>query len=214
MKKVMALVAHADDESLGAGGYISKLVATKHSVSVVIVSDGIVRARGKRQNNKKDVSAACKILGVRDVHFLNFKDQKFDIYPIADIANEVSKTKLNPDLIITHVETDLNKDHRIVTEVAKIVGRPKNKPITILGCEVPNTSSWNAEPFKANFYVDISHTIDKKIKAFSAYRNELMTFPHPWSEKGLRILAQFRGMEAGCEYAEAYQVIRMFESVQ
>ena len=214
MKRILVLVAHADDESLGAGGYICKLVEQKHPVSVVIVSDGLISVRGKKQNNKKHAYLACKVLGVDDVHFLGYKDQKFDQYPIADIANKVFKLGIEPDVIITHVDTDLNKDHRIVTEVAKIIGRPKRKPVTILGCEVPNTSAWNAEPFQANYYVDITDTIDRKIKAFSQYRNELMQFPHPWSEKGLKVLAQFRGMEAGYPCAEAYHVIRMFDPVQ
>ena len=131
MKKALVLVAHADDESLGVGGLIQKLVKAKWNVSVVFVSDGILTVRGKIQNNKDDAERACKILGVKKPKFLGYQDQKFDTYPIADMANSIMKLNLDPDLIITHVETDLNLDHRIVLELAKIIGRPKSKPISI-----------------------------------------------------------------------------------
>ena len=209
-KNVMILVAHADDESLGVGGYIPQLIARNYRVSVVIASNGLLTVRGIEQDNRSDVYKACKILGVDKIHFLDYEDQKFDKYPIADIANSVSKLRIDPDLIISHVSTDLNKDHQIIADVAKIIGRPKHKPITILGCEIPNTSAWNAIPFQANYYVNIEKTLKLKIKAFSQYRHELQKFPHPWSQRGLTVLAQMRGMEAGCQYAEGFQVIRAF----
>jgi LmbE family N-acetylglucosaminyl deacetylase len=211
VKNILVLVAHADDESLGAGGYIPKLVQQGHCVSVVVVSTGVVQVRGVTQDNREDALKACRILGVDKPVFLGFEDQKFDTYPISEIANRVSELDLHPQLMITHAPGDLNKDHRIVCEVAKIVGRPKKGPVTILGCEVPNTTAWNGKSFHANYYVDISSTIDHKIKAFSAYHHELQDYPHPWSTKGLKVLSEFRGMEAGCHHAEAYEVLRAFD---
>ena len=121
----LILVAHADDETLGVGGTILNLLEKGWSVNIVALSDGKIAVRGKIQDNRKSFENACKFLGVKKFSLLNFKDQKFDIVPIADIANKVSKLNLKPDLIITHNETDLNKDHRITCEVAKIIGRPK-----------------------------------------------------------------------------------------
>jgi len=178
------------------------------NVSVVIVSDGMPTLRGKTQNNKDNAIKACEILGVREPKFLGYKDQKFDTYPMADLANSVFSLNLDPDLIITHVETDLNLDHRLVLDIAKIIGRPKKKPISILGCEVPNTSFWNAKQFPANYFVDITNELKTKIKAFSQYKNELMPYPHPWSKKALEILAEYHGIQSGYKFAEAYQVIR------
>jgi LmbE family N-acetylglucosaminyl deacetylase len=60
----LVLVAHADDETLGAGGLIQRLVKRGESVSVVILSDGVIRARGGVQDNRADAIAACKRLGV------------------------------------------------------------------------------------------------------------------------------------------------------
>lgn len=208
MKEAMILMAHADDETLGAGGLIQKLVQTGWDVRVVLLTDGLLKVRGEVQDNRGDARRACEILGVGEPVLLGYEDQKFDMVPMADLANAVFGLGLDPDLIVTHVGTDLNLDHRIVLDVAKIVGRPKKKPVSILGCEIPSTSFWNATPFPANYFVDITGELETKIEAFSQYRNEFMEYPHPWSRKGLTLLAEYHGMQAGYAYAEAYQLIR------
>jgi hypothetical protein len=114
-------------------------------------------------------------------------------------------------MIITHVASDLNRDHVITCEVAKIVGRPKTKPISILGMEIPNTSFWNGVPFAANYYVDIESFLEKKIEAFNMYKNEIQSFPHPWSDEGLTLLAKYHGMQSGLAFAEAFTIIRGYD---
>lgn len=209
MRKAMILMAHADDETLGAGGLMQKLVKQAWDVSVVIMSDGRLTVRGEIEDNRADAFTACERLGLKTQPvFLGFPDQKFDTVPMADLAGAVLDLKLEPDLIVTHVDTDLNLDHRLVCDAAKIAGRPKRKPVAIIGGEVPNTSFWNGQPFPANFYVDISEEIEGKIEAFAAYRNELQAYPHPWSREGLKLLAQYHGMQCGCRYAEAFRIIR------
>ena len=207
----LILVAHADDETLGVGGTILKLIEKGWLVNVVALSDGKLTVRGKKQDNSKDFKKACKFLGVKKYSLLQFKDQKFDTVAISDLANAVANLKLNPDMIITHHQEDLNKDHRITCEVAKIIGRPKTKPISILGCEIPNTSFWNGKVFHANYYVDISNQIDLKMEAFTKYQNEIQDYPHPWSKKGLKLLAEYHGMQSGFQYAEAFNIIRGYE---
>jgi LmbE family N-acetylglucosaminyl deacetylase len=208
----MVLVAHADDETLGCGGTLAKLARRgEWDIDVLILGDGVVRTRGLEQDNRPDAAAACEVLGIAPPRFLGFPDQKFDTVPIADLANAVSTLGLQPDLIFTHIGTDLNGDHRITLDVAKIVGRPRAKPVSILGCEIPNTTFWNGAQFPASYFVDISDEIDTKIAAFSRYGNEMQPYPHPWSREGLRLLAQYHGMQCGFGYAEAFTLIRGYE---
>lgn len=207
----LVLVAHADDETLGCGATIPKLLRAGWSVDVVIVSDGIIRTRDEVQDNRGDAEAACAVLGLPAPTFLGFMDQKFDAVPVADLANAAGRLGLEPDLILTHVETDLNLDHVITAQVAKIIGRPKRKPVAILGCEIPSTTFWSGVPFPANYYVDASTDLDTKIEAFTRYKHELQPYPHPWSREGLRLLAQYHGMQSGFPFAEAFVVIRGYE---
>jgi LmbE family N-acetylglucosaminyl deacetylase len=207
-RRALILVAHADDETLGCGGTIQKLVRQGWKVDVVIVSDGIVTSRGKKQDNTKHAESACAVLGAGAPRFLGFPDQRFDMIPMADLANAVSSLGMEPNLILTHVDSDLNADHRLVCEAAKIVGRPRSRPVSILGCEIPNTSFWGGRPFPANYYVGITDEIERKIEAFCCYKNELQPYPHPWSREGLQLLAQYHGMQCGYGYAEAFSLIR------
>ena len=207
-RSALVLVAHADDESLGCGGTIVRLVKRGWRVDVVALSDGLLTTRGREQDNRADAREACRVLGVGEMRFLGFADQKFDQYPVADMANAVAALGLEPDLVITHADTDLNLDHRLTCEVAKIVARPRARPISLLACEIPATTFWNGRPFAGNYFVDIAEELETKIEAFACYGNELRGFPDPWSPEGLRLLARYHGMQCGLAAAEAFVVIR------
>ena len=130
MLNVLVLAAHADDETLGSGGYLAKLAMNGAKINLVVISDGQISVRDKMVDNSSHLKMASKILGIKKTILLGFKDQKFDTYAIADLANSVLKLKFKPDLILTHSQNDLNKDHRITLEVAKIIARPKSKKIS------------------------------------------------------------------------------------
>ena len=49
--------------------------------------------------------------------------------------------------------------------------------------------------------------VDAKIKALSMYRGVMRPYPHPRSEEALEGFAAYRGCQAGCNYAEAFEVI-------
>jgi LmbE family N-acetylglucosaminyl deacetylase len=207
----LVLVAHADDETLGAGGTLSKLRQEGWDVQVVVLADGVVTVRGSKQDNRPGAVAAAAILGIDAPRFMGFPDQRFDTVAMADLAGSVAALGLEPDLVITHAPTDLNKDHRLACDVAKIIARPRRKPVSILGCEIPNTTFWNAESFAANYYVDVSSTIGRKVQAFEKYTHEIQPYPHPWSSEGLRLLAQYHGMQCGFPMAEAFVLMRGYE---
>lgn len=207
--QVLLLLAHADDETLGAGGAVQRFLAEGHEVQLLIVSDGVVAMREGGGDNRDALGSACGLLGISDWTCLDFPDQRFETFPVAEMANRVSQQMKPADLIITHADTDLNQDHRIVSEVAKIVGRPRGRATSILACEIPAVSRWNGKSFSPNFYLSLTEAqLETKIKAFQHYQNEIRHFPDPYSEEGLRNLARFRGQESGAQAAEAFRVIR------
>ena len=46
-----------------------------------------------------------------------------------------------------------------------------------------------------------------KIKALDSYKGVMRMYPHPRSEKALDGLAAYRGVQAGCDYAEAFECV-------
>ena len=49
---------------------------------------------------------------------------------------------------------------------------------------------------------------NNKVKAFLKYKSQVKNFPHPRSLKGIDVLANFRGMNIGAQYAESFEIKR------
>lgn len=206
--RILFLTAHCDDETIGAGGLIPKLIKAGHDVSIILGSDSDL-FRSENINNGSAFRQACERYGITNIASLGLQDQRFDEVSFVDLAGKVGKLMDDPDFIISHSVRDLNRDHRIMAEVAKLMGRPKQKPISILAMEITGNGPWNAEHFQPNLYFDISDTFAAKMEILNVYKNEVRDFPNPTSLKGIEVMAQFRGMESGSTHAEAYEVIRL-----
>lgn len=210
-RHAIVLAAHADDETLGCGGTIAKLTRQGWRVDIVIVSDGVVTARGSQQDNREDARAACKLLGVEPPRFLGFPDQRLDEVSMMELSQTLVPLTDGPDLVMTHATADLNLDHRLIAEAARIAWRPTERAVSILEFEIPASAYWNGQTFAANYYVDISDTLDVKLAALSAYTTEARAAPHPRSPEGVAHLAHYHGGHAATDAAEAFRLLRGFE---
>lgn len=210
--QVVIYVSHVDDDILGVGGLIPKMVEAGHDIHIVYATDGLLHPP-KDIDNRPKARRAAEILGVSEdnVYFLGFQNQRFDDHALIDLNKGIEELPLDPDLIITNEKTDVNQDHRMVFESAMVVGRSIDRQIGIMTCEILSSSEWNDRQFDPNFYVDISETIDQKIEAMYEIDTEMEEWPHPRSEKGIRTKAKQRGMEVGLDYAEAYRIVRWFD---
>jgi len=222
-KKILVVAAHPDDEVLGCGGTIAKN-AENSDVFVTILGEGISSRYEKREQAEKtelqelqeQSQNACKILGAKEVLFFSLPDNRFDKIEFLEIVKKVEQAleKFKPDIIYTHHFGDLNIDHRLTFQAVLTACRPTEKILVreIYSFEILSSTEWSQEkiekPFIPNVYEDISLTIEKKIKALHEYKSEIKEFPHPRSLQGIEVLAQKRGMEAGLEYAEAFELIR------
>ncbi|MCB1018133.1 MAG: PIG-L family deacetylase [Acidimicrobiales bacterium] len=210
-RHAIVIAAHADDETLGCGGTIAKLTRQGWRVDVVIVSDGVVTARGMEQDNREDARAACKLLGVDAPTFLGFPDQRLDEVSMVELSNAMVPLADGPDLVMTHATADLNRDHRLIAEAVRIAWRPQTRPVSILEFEIPASAYWNGQTFAANYFVDITDTLDVKLAALSAYTTEAKAAPHPRSPEGVAHLAHYQGGHAATGAAEAFHLLRGFE---
>ncbi len=197
MADVLVVVAHPDDESLFAGGYISLLTQNGKSVHVIACSDGVLsrwygKGRGwvaekiDAKNNRADqFEAACALLGATGRVHRMFDDQMSDLTPqIAintDVAEQIAKHK--PDTVITHHVGDLNVDHRRVAEAVLVATRMSGARVLSMAPEFPSRCvgpAWN--PDRRELIV----TMPQKVRACLCYVDELRAYPHPRSERAIR----------------------------
>ncbi|MCS3648570.1 PIG-L deacetylase family protein [Salinibacter ruber] len=209
---IVLYVSHVDDEILGAGGLIPKMISADHEVHIVYVTDGLLHPPKDVDNRPKAIRSA-EILGVKkeNVHFLGFRNQRFDDHALVDVNKKFEDLNINYDIIITNEVTDVNQDHWVAFRSAMVVGRSIDSQVGILTCEVISSSEWGDSQFDPNFYVDITSTLDKKIDAMKEIDTEVESWPHPRSEKGIRTKARQRGMEVGLDAAEAFRMVRWFD---
>lgn len=219
MNKVLIVAAHPDDEVLGAGGTISKHAKSGDQVSVLILGDGVTsRGAGPEEIKRRTDQAkkAADILGVKDIILEALPDNKFDSVPLLDIVKKVEAAldKIKPNIVYTHFSDDLNIDHRLTFQAVLTACRPQPEFFVkkIMSFEILSSTEWQEKKKKSLFcptyYNDIDDFIDKKIKAMEVYSEELKSYPHPRSKEGIKISAQYRGMEVGLKYAEAFQMVR------
>ena len=219
-KNVLIVVAHPDDEAIGAGGYISRLSSEGFSCHLVCLCDG-VSSRFSSQDECMhliaDRKAMCKAagthLGINEIHFLDFPDNLLDSVPLLTIAKSIEPffSRYRPHTVITHSACDLNVDHRVCHEAVLINTRPTFNSTfsTVLACEIPSATHWKpsrSEIFNPSCHVDISPYIDLKIKALNAYSPEVPAKNHSRSISAIKSLNHWRGSTVGFDYAECFEI--------
>jgi LmbE family N-acetylglucosaminyl deacetylase len=225
--KILVVAAHPDDEVLGCGGSIARYIQEGNEVHIGILGEGITSRYERREDVDPDqidrlrlkTRDAASILGITDVSFYDFPDNRFDSIDLIEIIKVIEELveKINPDIIYTHHGGDLNIDHEITFRAVLTATRPV-KGYNVKGIysfEIPSSTEWSfwrlQSHFNPNFFTDISKTLELKITAMNIYDSETREFPHPRSAKALKVTAQKWGSSVGVDAAEAFELIRFIE---
>ncbi|MBE6766330.1 MAG: PIG-L family deacetylase [Ruminococcaceae bacterium] len=216
----LLVVAHPDDEVLGAGATIHKLTQQGHTVHACILS-AEVTARAHRPEDDElasDIAASSALIGISHRYCGSFPNIQLNNVPHLQLVQFIEKAIIESgaDVIITHHPSDTNNDHLHTSLACQAAlrlfqRRTDIKPISELWfMEVLSSSEWNINPaamgFVPNMFVEIGKEgIEKKIAALALYRGVMRPYPHPRSDEALRGLALYRGAQAGVDHAEAFQ---------
>ncbi len=226
-KRILVVVAHPDDELLGLGATMNKLITENNcTIRAVILGEGITSRSGVRDTDKwkeelqihrNNIHTAQKCIGYESVGIYDFPDNRFDTIALLDIIKVVEKEKLDfkPEIIFTHHGGDLNIDHQRTFEAIITATRPLEEECvhTVITFETPSGTEWRASSdpkhFIPNIFIEVSEkNVDAKIKGMEAYEYEKRLFPHPRSPEALKIQSQRWGIVVGKPFAEAFCLIR------
>lgn len=206
---VLIIATHLDDEVIGCGGAILKHVNEGHNVYVCFLCGGTsVRypendlVETRRNHGKK----VAEMLGIKEIFFYDFPIIMLDTIPQLEIVTALEKVifKIKPQIIYTHYSDDINSDHKVVYDATMVWCRPSKTPFLkkVLLYEIFGSN----RNFNPNYYISIDKYIERKLEALSLYTTEINVQTRNLDT--IRKVAQYRGSEINCEYAEGFIVYR------
>ena len=217
IKTALFVQPHPDDNQIGAGGLIAKLVDSGAEVYELTVCDDRFVDLGYNgeglTTRQKEVMAAQEKLGMKNAGFLGFADKtRAGIEEISDAILPVIR-KIRPDAVFSvdsSVPNECHSDHIKVGQAVKyacmdsecafypeyIDGKPRDDAFT-----VPILGFYYTD--KPNTIINITDYYDKKMEAVGCHESQtslpLMV--------AIGALAGKWGEQKGYDYAEAFKLI-------
>ena len=218
--KYLIVVAHPDDECLGAGATIYRLVRAGNPVAVATLANHAAARSNLSATLSEEQARAFEILGIEKSYAADFPNIKMNTVPHLELVQFVESCiqDFGAEAIITHHPSDTNNDHAITSGAAQAAVRlfQRREGIPALRelryTENASSTEWSLDSslnrFMPNCYVEIGEEgLEVKLRALACYKGVMRPYPHPRSSEALRGLAAWRGAQAGCLYAEAFETV-------
>ncbi|MBA3656723.1 MAG: PIG-L family deacetylase [Gemmatimonadaceae bacterium] len=220
MKKVLAISAHPDDETLGAGGTLLSASRDGGEVYWAVVTQPDVESHGEDIVSRaaRQVEDAATAYGCKKHFRLGFPTARLDTVPQHDLMASLKATieEVRPDTVLVVHGGDVHTDHHAVFTATMSVLKPFHQHS--LGVQLifayETLSSTEAAPanparaFVPNMFFDITPHMARKIEIMEIFGTEKQEELMPRGSSAIRALGRFRGATIGVEYAEAFQLIR------
>lgn len=216
----LLVVAHPDDEVLGAGASLHKLIQQGHNVALCIMVGKAGARANLSETLSEDEAKALALLGVEKAYHADFPNIKMNTVPHLELVQFIEKCieDFGADAIITHHPSDTNDDHRVtshaVQAACRLFQRRENIPALrrLMFMEVLSSTEWSLDPaadrFCPNYFVEVGKEgVELKLQALAEYKGVMRPYPHPRSTEAIEGLAAYRGAQAGCSYAEAFECV-------
>ena len=226
----LVIFAHPDDAEFMCGGTVAAWAAEGTAVHYCVITDGSAgdNSPGATREavapvREREQRAAADILGVKGLDFLGFRDGELEVNLETRKAVTRVVRRVRPDVIVAPDPSRLwtgsgyvnHWDHKQAGTLALCAvmpdapSRPQFAELLDEGLEpfeVPRLMLSTEEP---DTYVDITHTIDRKIEALLAHESQGTHDPE--TERWVRERAQEVGRSAGFAYAEAFRTFDFTE---
>ena len=222
-ERILVVASHPDDDILGCGGIMSRF-RNICTFKVVFIAEGSTcrftsvdsdEANKAIELRSKCAEKALHRLGVSSYKFYNLPCGRLDQEPQIKINKIIEKeiSNFKPDVVLTHSNSDSNKDHTKVYDATIIATRPQTSVKDVYSYEVLSSSEWGfSESFSPNVFYKLSEVdLIYKWKSLKLYETEIQQWPHPRSKEGVYSLAKIRGSQSGVDFAEAFKLVRSFK---
>ena len=222
---ILAIGAHPDDVEISCGGTLAKYAKQGHKVFTATATNGNIGSATLPMDEiarirKEEARRAAAHIGAEYI-CLDYDDEMFFEDRAARLAFIDLVRYCKADVILTHNPEDYNPDHELTSKivndiavmipVAKIV--TKNKPydrIPIIAYFEPA----NGLGFVPTEYVDITETMETKIAMCSEHKSQVQWMQDNYKEtmankdffESHEIIARYRGLQCGVEYAEGFRM--------
>lgn len=204
--RVLVIGAHPDDIEPQMGGTISKLTKNGHEVLIVQFTDTGGELKDVRT---RESHHAAEILGAKIKH-LHYSQNNFlfDRKLVQNLDKIIAEYK--PNEIYTCWEYDSHQDHQVVSKVVLASSRKNNANLFFFEPIIPGGIT--PYGFECNYFVDISDTMETKIKSVKAHKSQFERFGDKWID-AIYGRAQLRGFQINVKYAEGFQVVKMINKI-
>lgn len=223
-QRVLVVTPHPDDAEVWCGGTVARWVKQSASVHYLLCTDG---SRGTNNPSitseelaairEREQRQAARILGVKDLVVLSHRDGELE--DNSDFRKEIVRgiRQVRPEVVLCPEPYRKNlawhRDHRITGQVTQDAVFPyardhlhypelwkqealePHKTRTIL--------FWGAE--QADTFIDITDTIDLKIRALLAHQSQVANYPDRDIDRFIREQARNAGSSQGYKYGEAFR---------
>jgi bacillithiol biosynthesis deacetylase BshB1 len=210
----LVIAPHPDDAELGVGGTIALLLAQGHRVGVLDLSDGEPTPHGSPEIRARETEAATAVLGLSWRGNLGLTNRKLvaDLDARARLAGALRQ--LRPRFLFAPYWEDTHPDHVAASELVDAARFWAKLTRT----DLPGEPHFPARIFyyfaihlrihpKPSFVVDISSTIEIKMRALACYRSQLIqgrsTTP-PTILDDVRDRARYWGWAIGTAHGEPF----------
>lgn len=224
---ILCVVAHPDDTEILCAGTLIRYIQAGHAVTIAIFTDGsmgdtVIEPAALKDIRAKEALAAAEFIGanlvwgdVTDEHVFPDAAQRIKMIDIL--------RKADPDIIFTHSPDDYHPDHRYVSQLVFDAYFQKGLP-HIPGQQIPACRFGKAQVyymdnlggigFSPTEYVNISDVFKMKKQMLACHKSQFEAMKDLADTNlfdMIEVQARFRGMAAGCRYAEAFTRLDAFQ---